>query len=163
MLDDADEVAAHISVPGRGRPPGLQIAGLGDTFGSGETVWEDLIEDGVFDPGGSPVEWSSHEDGCYRRRIAIRRPFVSQGAESSLTNEKPAEPGMARFRAVPSGKAHHPRRPGKTGLVDRRPEGSGDLWGWDRCGLSIQHTRRSGFWAQRLDPGTICSAPSGTA
>ena len=51
VLGHAEQIAALVAV-GRGRrAPRLQVAGLRHAVGPGETIREDLVENGVLDPG----------------------------------------------------------------------------------------------------------------
>ena len=63
VLDDPEEVAALEAVVRRRGVPRLERARLRDPRAARESVREDLVEDGVSDPGGrvGHVEESSHE------------------------------------------------------------------------------------------------------
>ena len=52
LLGDAEEVAPLEAVGGRRGVPGLEVRGPGEALAPREAVGEDLVEDGVADPGG---------------------------------------------------------------------------------------------------------------
>jgi hypothetical protein len=52
MFDDPEQIATFETVRCGGRFPGFQVVRLTQVLAAGESIGEDLIEDGVVDPGG---------------------------------------------------------------------------------------------------------------